>query len=73
MVPRSEHEALERELSEAHAAIIRLEDDLVTERRRLGRLEHERRELVNRLADADRMITELRTLVEALRAELAVA
>ena len=72
-VPLSDHEALERELSEAHATIIRLQEDLVTERRRLERLEHERRELVNRLADADRTITELRALVEALRAELAVA
>lgn len=38
VVPRSEHAASEREVFEAHAAIIRLEEDLVTERQRLERL-----------------------------------
>ena len=42
MVPLSEHEALERELSEAHAIILRLEEELASERQRLERLEQER-------------------------------
>ena len=108
MVPRSEHEALKLELSEAHAAIIRFEQALAIERERLERLEQERRALADRLAEANdtkrqleealanerrqrerleqenlvltdrlaeahRTITELRALVDALRAELAVA
>ena len=72
MVPISEHEDLERELSKANDTILRLEEELATERQRLERLEQERRELADRLAETDRTIIELRALVEALRAELSV-
>ena len=73
MVPLSEHEALQLELSEVRAAIIRLEEALAHERRRIDRLEQERRVLVDRLAEANRTIVELRVLVKALRDELAMA
>ena len=66
MVPLSEHEALERELSEAHAIILRLEEELVNERQRLERLEQERRELADRLAEANDI---KRRLEEALANE----
>ena len=52
MVPLSEHDALKRGLSEARAAIIRLEDALANERTRLDRLKQERRVLAVRLAEA---------------------
>jgi len=73
MIPISEHEALERQLSEANTIRLQLEDALANERQRLERLERERRELAERLAAADRKIAELRALVDVLRAELAVA
>ena len=53
MVPLSEHEALKRELSDANAAKLRLEEALATERGRLQRLEQERRALAERLAEAN--------------------
>ena len=53
MVSPSEHEALKLKLSEAHTAIIRLEEALATERERLQSLEQERRELDERLAEAN--------------------
>ena len=52
MVPLSEYEALEHELSEADDTILRLEEALVNERGRIDRLEQERRELANRLTEA---------------------
>ena len=70
MVPLSEQAALERQLSEADAIRLRLEDALTIERQRLERLDRERRELADRLAAADRTIAELHALVDALRAEL---
>ena len=108
MVPLSEYEALEHELSEANDSVLRLEEApanerqrlerleqerreladrladandtkrqleeaLANERRRIGRLEQEQRVLVDRLVEANRTITELRALVEALRAKLEVA
>ena len=66
MVPRSEYEALELELSEAHAGIIRLEEAIATERERLERLEQERRALADRLAEANDV---KRRLEEALATE----
>lgn len=60
-------------LAEANDAKRRLEEALVNERRRIGRLEQEKRVLVDQLADANRTIAELRALLEALRAQLAVA
>ena len=60
-------------LAEANDAKRRLEEALVNERRRIGRLEQEKRVLVDQLADANRTIAELRVLLEALRAQLAVA
>ena len=52
MVPLSEHDALERQLLEANAIRLRLEDALANERQRLARLERERLELADRLAEA---------------------
>ena len=73
MVARSEYEALDQQLSEANDTKRELEEALANERQRLDRLEQERRVLADRLAEAGRTITELRALVDALRAELAVA
>ena len=73
VVPRSEHEALERELSDANRTIRWLEEAHATERQRIERLEQERRVLTDRLTEANRTITKLRVLVDALRAELAAA
>ena len=73
VVRRSEHEALELELSAAKNTIGQLDEALETERERLQRLERERRDLAEHLAEADYTIIELRALMEALRAELAVA
>lgn len=53
MIPLSEHEDLKIELSEARAAIIRLEEALANERDRIDRLEQERRTLADRLAEAN--------------------
>ena len=66
MVPLSEYEVLEHELSEANDTILRLEEALATERRRLERLEQERRELADRLAEANDI---KRRLEEALANE----
>ena len=66
MVPLSEHEALKLELSEAHGAIIRLEEAIAYERERLQRLEQERLELADRLAEAN---DDKRQLEEALANE----
>lgn len=61
------------QLAEANAIRRQLENTLATERRRIQRLEHKQREFADRLAAADRMIVELRALVDALHAELAAA
>lgn len=66
MVPLSEHDALERQLSEANARRLRLEDALANERQRLARLERERLELADRLAEAKAI---RRQLEDALASE----
>ena len=66
MVPLSEHDALERQLSEANAIRLRLEDTLANERQRLARLERERLELAERLAEANAI---RRQLEDALASE----
>lgn len=66
MVPLSEHDALERQLSEANAVRLRLEDALANERQRLARLERERLELADRLAEANAI---RRQLEDALASE----
>ncbi len=63
MVSPSEHGALKRQL----------EDELVSERERLYRVEQERFEFAGRLASAERTIAELSALVAAHREELAAA
>ena len=67
-----ERRELVARLAEANETKRQLEEALATERQRSDRFERERRELVARLAKADHAIAELRTLVEALHAELAV-
>ena len=68
-----EQRALAVRLAEATDAKRQLEEALANERRRADRLGRENRTLVDRLAEANRTIAELRTLIEALRAEFAVA
>ena len=66
MVPLSEHDAVERQLLEANAIRLQLEDALANERQRLARLERERLELADRLAEA---IAIRRQLEDALASE----
>ena len=68
-----ERRELAARLAEANDAKRRLEEALANESRRIDRLEQEKRVLADHLAEANRTITELRALIEALRAELAVA
>ena len=71
MVPLSEHDALERQLSEANAIRLRLEDALANERQRLARLERERLELADRLAEANAVRHQLEDALASERERLA--
>lgn len=70
MVPLSERDALERQLSEANAIRLRLEDALANERQRLARLERERLELADRLAEANAIRRQLENALASERERL---
>lgn len=70
MVPLSEHDALERKLSEANAIRLQLEGALANERQRLARLEREQLELGNRLAEANVIRRQLEDVLATERQRL---